>query len=296
MQISEKMQELEWTGERLVTSLENTVGVVEHLHRYALAQHWVRNKTVLDIASGEGYGSYLLSQSALQVTGVDIDSASVEHAQNKYGKLVQNLSFQQGEVIKLPQGMEKVDRIVSFETIEHLAEQDEMLISLKSMLNPGGMLILSTPERDLYRRREPANPFHVKELSFDEFKELLQRHFRFCSFFDQRFVFGSVISPKNNGIGEAQVTYYSGDYYKVNATAGDDPFYHQPYFNLAVCSDEPLESLELFPSVFIASDILRQEKEKAGRKIAELMNWKRKVMADPVHRAWFWLKGKIKGK
>jgi len=97
-------------------------------------------------------------------------------------------------------------------------------------------------------------------------------------------------------MGHAQVTYFSGDYYKINATAGNDPFYHQPYFNLAVCSDDPLDTLALFPSVFTAADILRQEKEKSGRQIAELVNWKRKVQADPVHRAWFWLKRKMRGK
>ena len=53
---------LNWTGERLVTDVEGVLGVAEHLHRYAIACEMVAGKSVLDIASGEGYGSHLLSK------------------------------------------------------------------------------------------------------------------------------------------------------------------------------------------------------------------------------------------
>ena len=51
---------LPWTGERLVTQVTDQA-MVEHLHRYALAMDLAKGKIVLDIASGEGYGSNLLS-------------------------------------------------------------------------------------------------------------------------------------------------------------------------------------------------------------------------------------------
>ncbi len=70
---------LAWTGERLVTGIEGTIEN-EHLHRYFLAREFCRGKDVLDVASGEGYGAALLAQTAKRVIGVEVDSASVEHA------------------------------------------------------------------------------------------------------------------------------------------------------------------------------------------------------------------------
>ncbi len=74
---------LQWTGERLVTTLQNETKF-EHLHRYALAQSFSKAKAVLDIASGEGYGSNLLAAVAASVTGVDIDPDATAAASRKY--------------------------------------------------------------------------------------------------------------------------------------------------------------------------------------------------------------------
>ena len=73
----------------------------EHLHRYALSLPLVTGKTVLDIASGEGYGAALLAHGARSVIGVDIDDASVTHAQAQYATH-QNLTFRQGSCAAIP--------------------------------------------------------------------------------------------------------------------------------------------------------------------------------------------------
>src|SRR5215831_2145342 len=85
---------LEWTGERYVPWMEGAEIGYEHLHRYAFATQFVRNKRVLDLASGEGYGSNLLAKTAKQVVGIDIDEQSVRHAKNKYIRT--NLDFRIG--------------------------------------------------------------------------------------------------------------------------------------------------------------------------------------------------------
>lgn len=74
---------LEWTGERLTTETTGQVEV-EHLHRYFVARYWARGLDVLDIASGEGYGSALLAQTARSAVGIEIDQATVEHARAAY--------------------------------------------------------------------------------------------------------------------------------------------------------------------------------------------------------------------
>lgn len=79
-----------WTGERLETHVfdDNTIN---HLHRYTLAMNIIIDKDVLDIASGEGYGSHLMSYKANHVYGVDIDEDTIKAASKKYKK--NNLEF-----------------------------------------------------------------------------------------------------------------------------------------------------------------------------------------------------------
>src|SRR2546422_853772 len=64
---------LEWTGERFLPWLREATIAYEHLQRYAYAATFVKGKRVLDLASGEGYGSRILANSASSVVGVDFD-------------------------------------------------------------------------------------------------------------------------------------------------------------------------------------------------------------------------------
>jgi ubiquinone/menaquinone biosynthesis C-methylase UbiE len=85
---------MEFTGERYVPELDSPEISYEHWHRYLYASQFVAGKTVLDVASGEGFGSDLLAQTAGDVVGVDIDEASVAHASSRYVR--DNLEFLHG--------------------------------------------------------------------------------------------------------------------------------------------------------------------------------------------------------
>jgi ubiquinone/menaquinone biosynthesis C-methylase UbiE len=231
---------LNWTGERLVTDVEGVLGVAEHLHRYALACEFVKGKTVLDIASGEGYGSHLLSKTALKVTGVDISEEAVTHANIKYGSKT-NLTYQVGSASAIPLEDASVDIVTSFETLEHTTEHEEFLKEIKRVLIPGGMLIMSTPDTIPYKVREPINPYHVKELTTEEFEQLIQCHFTNSEFFSQRCLIGSFITSFKNK--EAIFKSYSGGYTEVKEGYGNDELYGVAYFNLAFASDN-VENLE----------------------------------------------------
>src|SRR5262249_39131996 len=92
--------ELEFTGERVVPGMAITYGVIEHLHRYAVAREFSGGRTVLDIALGEGYGTSLLAAVAAFAYGVDISSDVVRHARAKYS--APNLCFLVGEATAIP--------------------------------------------------------------------------------------------------------------------------------------------------------------------------------------------------
>src|SRR5881296_2814059 len=177
---------IEWTGERYVPWMEGAEIGYEHLHRYAFATQFVRNKRVLDLASGEGYGSNLLAKTAKQVVGIDIDDQAVRHAANKYIK--SNLEYKAGSILEIPIKSDGVfDVIVCFEALEHVEDHDKLLSEARRLLTPSGLFFVSTPNKTLYTD-EPHfnNPFHVHELYFAEFKTLLEKYFRQVKFLGQR--------------------------------------------------------------------------------------------------------------
>ena len=182
---------LEFTGERFTPECVREMAY-EHWHRYAFAAALVADKVVLDAACGEGYGSQLLSYSARRVIGIDIDQGAVEHATSRYGS--ECLSFEHASCLNLPLEEGSVDVVVSFETLEHLAEHDELMAEFRRVLRPDGFLLISSPDRKTYSDETGhQNPFHVRELYRDEFEALLARHFPACRLFGQKLLFVSTL-------------------------------------------------------------------------------------------------------
>jgi len=184
-------QKLEFTGERFVPECEREIWY-EHYHRYLMACDLVAGKKVLDAACGEGYGSHLLANYADKVVAVDIDQNSINHAKQKYGQ--DNLKFIQADVLKMPIPDNSFDVVVSFETLEHLAQHQALLSEYKRVLSPDGVLIISTPDKAEYSDKTGFNnEFHVKELYQHEFKALLDNHFSQQIWLGQKLMFTSTI-------------------------------------------------------------------------------------------------------
>ena len=183
------------TGERYIPGIQGPIQL-EHFHRYLFALRFAEDRELIDVASGEGYGSALLAQAAKVVIGVDVDAAAVENANRRYKS--QGLSFQVGDATKLPCDSNSSDLVVSFETIEHLEDHDTFLAEVKRVLRTDGLLIVSTPDKPQYHATlaEP-NPFHRKELNRAEFESLLRTYFQNVRLFEQRSLHGSVMMPNS---------------------------------------------------------------------------------------------------
>ncbi len=166
----------------------------EHWHRY----HWIgphlNHKTVADLACGEGYGSALLSHHAKQVWAFDIDQETIQQAKEKYQHLG-GVIFNTANVLDTPIKDNNMDAVVSFETLEHLAEHEELLTEFKRILKKNGLLVISTPDKNVYSATDAHhNEFHVKELAAEEFQELMNRNFKHVLYFGQQFQANSLIS------------------------------------------------------------------------------------------------------
>ncbi len=228
---------LPWTGERLVTTCAKPIAY-EHLHRYAIACSLAAGKRVLDIASGEGYGSRLLARVACEVLGVDNDPAAVAHAQRKYRR--GNLRFVEGGCTDIPCEDGSIDLVASFETIEHIDAHDVFLQEIKRVLAPGGILIISSPDRTEYNKvSSAANPFHQHELLHDEFAKLVGGMFAHRVTGRQRLVSGSWIAPDGSDERVAAATFHGGF-----SEVGANPGVHRGLYSIAVCSDSPLPQVQ----------------------------------------------------
>ena len=189
---------MDFTGERFVPGVAGEIEM-EHYHRYYLVSELIKGKDVLDIACGEGYGSGLMASEARSVIGVDIDSTAVEHARAYYRR--PNLRFETGSAAAIPLPDRSVDVVVSFETIEHHDQHEEMMREISRVLRENGILIISSPDKYEYSEKPGyKNPYHVKELYLDEFKSLLLRHFSNVDVYGQRAAFGSLIARMNGNV------------------------------------------------------------------------------------------------
>jgi ubiquinone/menaquinone biosynthesis C-methylase UbiE len=267
--------EMVFTGERYVPTVQGRIRY-EHLHRYALALEFVQGKSVLDIASGEGYGSAYLSKFANSVIGVDIDRECVNFSRNKYGDIA-NLEFVVGSCDAIPLSSESLDIVTSFETLEHHDKHDEMMREIKRVLKPGGVLVISAPNRLTYSENpqsasaNPNNQFHVKEPYEYQFVSLLSRYFKNVKLYGQRLAIGSFVFPLSPNNLPSTISSYTS---KQDGLTREFCSLQEPIYFVAVCSDEINNTQKLLDSIFIDDrDDVLIELEKATQAQLNQLNY-----------------------
>lgn len=178
-------------------SPENTL-LLEHIARYQFALRYLHGR-VLDLSCGAGYGTHMIAKhrkkEVEEVLGVDIDEKIIHYAKGKYYH--PNSSFEVHNAVdeNLPEKIGTFDCIVSFETIEHIEEETELLHNYYRLLKPGGTLIVSTPFGK--GRGEPCgSPFHIHQLTVAEFKELFTEYEEISFYFQQ----GVLIEPPQESV------------------------------------------------------------------------------------------------
>lgn len=222
-------QSLEFTGERMTPAVSGEVAI-EHYHRYCIARDVCAGFDVLDVASGEGYGSAILAGVANTVVGVEIDRSSVHHSRENYKK--SNLRFLEGSALSLPVADKSIDVAVSFETLEHIREHENFVAELKRVMRPGGRLIISTPDRTVYSARGlPSNKYHLRELTEAEFRKLLSSNFENVLLLRQRAVVASLAV-----VAEGAASWRSYDERGADCIEASDGLARAPYL-IAVASD-----------------------------------------------------------
>jgi SAM-dependent methyltransferase len=161
-----------------------------HEARYLFATRFTRERDVLDLACGTGYGSATLRHfGARTVVGVDISEEAIEEARRLYSR--PGIEFLVGDALE-PPVRGPFGALVSFETIEHVAEPEVVLDVLVGLLAPGGVLVCSSPNRKVMnpgasRAARPRNPHHKVELTRREFRAALRERFEEVQLYGQQY-------------------------------------------------------------------------------------------------------------
>jgi SAM-dependent methyltransferase len=162
------------TGERTVPGVAaENYWFRRHEAAYEFAVPYVAGRSVLEVGCGEGYGTALLASSASRVLGVDYDPLTAGHAAARYPQA----SFVRANLAALPVPSESVDVVATLQVIEHVWNHPEFVRECLRALRPGGLLLVSTPNRLTFSPglAAPVNPFHTHEFTAAELTELLSR-------------------------------------------------------------------------------------------------------------------------
>ncbi|MEL6420183.1 MAG: methyltransferase domain-containing protein [Pseudomonadota bacterium] len=170
-------EELQFTGEYMVPAKSGERIEADHLERYRFAAKHVAGQRILDIACGAGYASeIMIDAGATSYTGVDIKPELVDYARTKYGS--DNIAFEQGDVCFWKSDT-RYGVVCCFETIEHVADFRSAIANIFSVLAPGGMLFISSPNRPVTtpaaKKLEdpPGNKYHTQEFIVPELRSEL---------------------------------------------------------------------------------------------------------------------------
>lgn len=139
------------------------------LKAYVLAADQVHGD-LLEVGCGEGRGITWLTQKSKSYSAIDKIAEVVEGLKKKYPAG----NFQSGNIPPLPYADHSFDCVVSFQVIEHIADDAAYLKEISRVLKPNGVALITTPNRPMSLSR---NPWHEREYTADELTALAKKYF-----------------------------------------------------------------------------------------------------------------------
>ena len=122
--------------------------------REVIDAHWggdaaalkpLTGKRALDVGCGAGLLCEPLARLGAGVTGVDAAAENIAAARDHAAGAGLTIDYRAGELASLALG--QFDLVTCMEVLEHVADKPAFVAALAASLAPGGLLILSTPNR-----------------------------------------------------------------------------------------------------------------------------------------------------
>lgn len=175
----------------------------QHLARYRWASTFAGGRHVIDAACGTGYGAEILvANGAAIVDCVDCSMGTVAEVHAVTNPRIRTIA---ADVEKLPFPKDICDVYISFETLEHVRDDQALVDEARRVVKPDGLFICSTPNRMVISPGHsiddrPSNPYHAREYDQSDFESLLRSCFSSIEFFGQT-QFGFRYTNRLNQIG-----------------------------------------------------------------------------------------------
>jgi len=128
---------------------------------------------VLDVGCGDGALSYLMSKCGARVVGIDTSPLALSYARQMTHNCNTELQFVRGSALEMPFRDAVFDFVSAIDIIEHMEKPEEMVQECKRVLKPGGLVVLSTPQR---LTETPIDPLHIREFYANELADLLSEY------------------------------------------------------------------------------------------------------------------------
>lgn len=166
-------------GERIIaeniSSKAEYLPYLKHLFAYDFLKQFKETRgEILEIGFGSAYGTVYVSEFVHHVYAIEVDQETVDYAKSKYSD--KNITFLKFDGSRIPFEDNHFELIYFFQVIEHIEQDQGFLREVRRVLAPGGKAIFTTPNR-LYRLKEgekPRNPFHIREYSPQQMKDLVK--------------------------------------------------------------------------------------------------------------------------
>ncbi|MBV6420110.1 MAG: Ubiquinone biosynthesis O-methyltransferase [Ignavibacteriaceae bacterium] len=171
---------LSFTGEYFIPGKSGERIEADHLERYKFACNFAKDKSILDIACGVGYaGPMFIQAGAKNYFGADINDKLIKYAKDNYAS--EQIGYSISDICTF-RFERKFDLISCFETIEHIKNYKAAIINLYNLLDSGGTLLISSPNRPVTSPNcnslndKPSNEFHIQEFIPEELLLLLNEN------------------------------------------------------------------------------------------------------------------------
>lgn len=147
--------------------------------RLDVAASLAKGRRILDAGGWAGLGAErYLKAGAEHVVNLDISGEALELGRSRLGK-EKRVEFVRWDLNQtpLPFEDEAFDLVVCLEALEHIAEQQAAIAEFWRVLEPGGMLLISVPDRAYEstweRLNQHGNAYHLNVPSREAFEALL---------------------------------------------------------------------------------------------------------------------------
>lgn len=118
-----------------------------HWHSDPHDRRPLAGKRALDVGCGAGLLTEPQARLGAEVTGIDAAPESIAVAKAHAEGQGLTIDYRAGEVAQLAGEAKRFDLITSMEVIEHVADPAAFVSALAGLLAPGGLLVVSTPNR-----------------------------------------------------------------------------------------------------------------------------------------------------